>query len=160
MSGKRHNRKRSIQDTPVDLSKMKMALKYLSSLKEELDGIQETEGEMEAVMQHVHALQKILETAKKPVREVLCLSHTGSSSLRQKVNFSSATKNDLENLCVIEKDFDFIPEGVEMLLTKRDAPEEFASLLVRLQDVYDHVNMDVRSNYARDQIVYYHPGTV
>ena len=80
MSGKGHKRKRSIQDTPVDLNKMKMALNHLSSLKEELDGIQETEGEMEAVMEHVHALQKILETAKKRVGEALCLSDTGLSS--------------------------------------------------------------------------------
>jgi hypothetical protein len=68
MSTKGHKRKRSIQDTPVDLSKMKIAMNHLIFLKEELDGIQETEGEMNAVMEHVHSLQKILESAKKPVR--------------------------------------------------------------------------------------------
>ena len=52
-----------------------MALNYLDSLKEELDGIQETEGVMAAVMEHVHDLHRILETAKKPVREVLSLRH-------------------------------------------------------------------------------------
>lgn len=66
MSTKGHKRKRSIQDTSVDLNKMKMAMNHLISLKEELDGIQETEGEMEVVIEHVHALQKILESAKKP----------------------------------------------------------------------------------------------
>ena len=41
-----------------------------------------------------------------------------------------------------------------MLLTKPDEPEEFTSLLTRLQDVYDHVNMDVRFNHACDQSIY------
>ena len=67
MATKDHKHKRSIEDTPLDLSKMKIAMKHLVSIKEELDGIQETEGEMEAVMKHVQALEKILENAKKPV---------------------------------------------------------------------------------------------
>jgi len=46
---------------------MQMVLGHINSLKEELDSIQETEGEMEAVMEHIHALQKILESAKMPV---------------------------------------------------------------------------------------------
>jgi len=128
MASKGHKRKRSIQDSPVDLSKMKMAMNHLVSLKEELDGIQETEGEMDAVMEHVHALQKILENAKKP-----------------RLNFSSTTKKDLENLGVTGKDFDFIPEGIDKLLSKSNAPDivdEFKSLLVRLNEIYDHVNMD------------------
>ena len=62
-----HNRKRSLQDTPVDLSKMGMALNHLIALKEELDGIEETEKEMDSVMEHVHALEEILSRAKKPV---------------------------------------------------------------------------------------------
>jgi hypothetical protein len=41
-----HKRKRSLQDTRVDLSKMRMALHHLDALKEELDGIEETEEEM------------------------------------------------------------------------------------------------------------------
>ena len=67
MATKDHKHKRSIEDTPLDLRKMKIVMKHLVSLKEELDGIQETEGEMEAVMKHVQALEKILENAKKPV---------------------------------------------------------------------------------------------
>jgi division protein CdvB (Snf7/Vps24/ESCRT-III family) len=48
---------------------MKIAMNHLIFLKEELDDIQETEGEMSAVMpEHIYALQKILESAKKPVR--------------------------------------------------------------------------------------------
>jgi hypothetical protein len=78
MSAKGHKRKRSIHDTPVDLSKMKMAISHLASLKEELDGIQETEVEMESVMEHVHALQKILESAKKPVCTTFTLAKPSS----------------------------------------------------------------------------------
>jgi hypothetical protein len=64
MSSKGHKRKRNIH-----LGKMKMALNHLVSLKEELDGFQETE----VVMEHIHALRKMLESAEKPVRKVLSL---------------------------------------------------------------------------------------
>jgi hypothetical protein len=64
MKGRR--RKRSIPDTP-DLSKMKLAMNCLNSLKEELAEIQETGVEMDAVISHGHAGQAIFETAKKPV---------------------------------------------------------------------------------------------
>jgi hypothetical protein len=70
---------RSIQDTPVDLSKLEMAIKHLVVLKVELRGIQETRREMDAVMEHVYALREILENAKKPVCQVLPLSFMSSS---------------------------------------------------------------------------------
>ena len=38
-----HKRKRSLQDSHVGLSKMRMALDRLEALKEELDGIEETD---------------------------------------------------------------------------------------------------------------------
>jgi len=60
--------KRSLRDTPVNLSKMRIALNRLTALKEELDGIKEIEKEMESVMEHVNALEEILSRAKKPVR--------------------------------------------------------------------------------------------
>lgn len=65
-----HKRKRSLQDSPVDLSKMKVALHRLNALKEELDGVEETEAELGAVMEHVAALEEILNSAKKPVCHV------------------------------------------------------------------------------------------
>lgn len=64
---KGHKRKRSIQDTPVDLTKMQLARQRLSALQEELSGIEETETEMEEIMKHVDALQGILGSAKKLV---------------------------------------------------------------------------------------------
>jgi hypothetical protein len=64
------------------------------SLKEELDGIQETEAEMEAVTEHVHALQKILESAKKPVCVNLpCIDE-----------MLSVAPVSLRNLCLLMRD--------------------------------------------------------
>lgn len=68
MSDRQHKLKCSLQDTRVDLSKMKMALYSLYALKEEVYNIQEAEGEMNAVMNHIKALEDILNKAKKPVR--------------------------------------------------------------------------------------------
>lgn len=62
---KGNKRKRSIQDTPVDLTKMQLARQRLSALQEELSGIEETETEMEEIMKHVDALQGILGSTKK-----------------------------------------------------------------------------------------------
>ena len=73
-STKSHKRKRSLQDSPVDLTKMKMAMQRVQALREELAGIEETEGEMEALMTHVNSLEEILCSAKKPVRGFLLVS--------------------------------------------------------------------------------------
>lgn len=67
MSERGHKRKRSLQDSTVDLSKMRMALSRLDALKEELDGIEETEVELHTISEHVLALENILKGAKKPV---------------------------------------------------------------------------------------------
>ena len=67
MSERGHKRKRSLQDSIVDLSKMRMALSRLDALKEELDGIEETEVELHTISEHVLALENILKGAKKPV---------------------------------------------------------------------------------------------
>ena len=48
-----HKRKRSIQDTPINLNKIWTAMLHLQVLKEELADIEETEGEVEALMAHV-----------------------------------------------------------------------------------------------------------
>ena len=50
---------------------MKMAMQRVQALREELAGIAETEGEMEALMTHVNNLEAILRSAKKPVRGFL-----------------------------------------------------------------------------------------
>ena len=43
MSERTHKRKRSLQDSTINLSKTRMALNRLDTLKEELDRIEETE---------------------------------------------------------------------------------------------------------------------
>lgn len=72
MSAQRgHKRKRSLQDTPVDLTKMQLARQRLAALQEELSGIKETETEMEEIMNHVDALQSILGNTKKLVSRIV-----------------------------------------------------------------------------------------
>ena len=46
---------------------MRMALNRLEALKEELDGIEETEEELLTISEHVATLEDILKGAKKPV---------------------------------------------------------------------------------------------
>ncbi|SRR6266550_4845511 len=68
MPERTHKRKRSLQDSTVDLSKMRMAVNRLEALKEELDGIEETEEELRTISEHVTALEDILvKGAKKLV---------------------------------------------------------------------------------------------
>jgi hypothetical protein len=52
---------------------MRMALNRLDALKEELEGIEETEEEMQSISDHVLVLENILRGAKKPVCTKLLL---------------------------------------------------------------------------------------
>jgi len=63
-----HKRKRSLQGSPVDIPKMRKLTVRLEALREELAAIDETEEEMQHVMQHVNALDAILKEGKKIVR--------------------------------------------------------------------------------------------
>jgi DNA primase large subunit len=63
-------RKRSLHDTPVDLTKMQLAKLRLHALQEELSGIEETTEEMDQILVHLEALQDILGTTKKLVHVV------------------------------------------------------------------------------------------
>jgi hypothetical protein len=72
---KSHKRKRSLQDTPVDLTKMTVAIQRVQALKEELADVEETEVEMQALMIHVTSLEEILRSAKKPVRNFFSSGH-------------------------------------------------------------------------------------
>ena len=61
-------RKHSLQDTPVDNSKVQHAREYLEKLKEELDGIEETEETMNDILDCMQDLEQILaRSAKKHV---------------------------------------------------------------------------------------------
>lgn len=70
MSTKAHKRKRSINDAPVDLTKMQAARQRLLALQDELKDIEETELEMAEIMSHVNALQDILGSSKKLVSDI------------------------------------------------------------------------------------------
>jgi hypothetical protein len=61
------------------------------------------------------------------------------------------TKKDLEKLGIIRKRLAFHPEGVNELLSKSNPSsigDEFISLNTRLNEIYDHVNMDVSAEHA------------
>ncbi|KAF8630468.1 hypothetical protein AX17_005409 [Amanita inopinata Kibby_2008] len=100
---KGHKRKRSIQDTPVDLTKMQLARYRLSALQEELSGIEETEAEMEEIMKHVDALQGILGNTKK-----------------LKISFSSVQRSDLSNMGLERKPFRFNDTELEAHIAASD----------------------------------------
>ena len=100
MSTLGHKRKRSLQDSPVDLTTMQVARKRLLALQEELSGIQETELEMEEIMKHVDALAVILGTGKKLVSSIVIGFHT---SCLWKLSFSSVQHSDLTNIGLIRK---------------------------------------------------------
>ena len=103
MSEKSHKRKRSIQDTPVDLTKMQLAKHRLVALQEELAGVQETEGAMEEVMRHVDALVSILGTGEELVSVELVSSTRFAARLLmylQKLLFLSLQDSDLVNMGV------------------------------------------------------------
>ncbi|KAJ7318293.1 hypothetical protein DFH08DRAFT_892323 [Mycena albidolilacea] len=126
MSTQGHKRKRSLQDSPVDLTLMQQARKCLVALQEELDGVVETTSEITAIMTQVDALQAILGTAKKP-----------------KLGFSSVTKTDLTKVGIQRKFLQFDTAQLHNLLTdKRAAPEEqIQQLCTRIARIYRHVSM-------------------
>jgi len=57
-------RKRSLDESPVDQTKMQIALQRLTSLDEELDGIEETEHNMNLVMKNIRAVLDMLEAQR------------------------------------------------------------------------------------------------
>ncbi|KAF8965485.1 hypothetical protein BDZ97DRAFT_1658993 [Flammula alnicola] len=131
MSQRGHKRKRSLQDSesPVDLSKMRMALNRLEALKEELDGIEETEEELRTISDHVLALENILKGAKKPVY----LKKAGV--MRKRLIFEHAKVTEL----------------AKGLTTNAEA--EVVDLHSRIKKIYARVNMDVCSRMILDAIL-------
>ena len=64
---KGHKRQRSLNDTIVDMSKMRRLTTSLDSIREELRGVMDTEMQMEEVMKHVDVLDRILRESKRVV---------------------------------------------------------------------------------------------
>ncbi|KAG9309681.1 hypothetical protein JVU11DRAFT_10353 [Chiua virens] len=123
MAGKSHKRKRSLQDSPVDLSKMRMALNCLESLKEELDGIEETRAEITEIWEHVRVLEAILQGAKKP-----------------RMTFSAIKHEDLKNAGIERKRLYFervkLAELTKDLTTNAAAHAEIVDLHSRIKKIY------------------------
>ncbi|EED77110.1 predicted protein [Postia placenta Mad-698-R] len=124
MSECSHKHKRSLQDSPVDLSKIIMALNRLDVLKSELDGIQETQAELDSITKHVSALEVILRGAKK-----------------SRLSFSTVTPEDLQSAGIVRKRLIFRPEKVTEL-AKGLSPDEIVDLHSRIKKIYARVNMD------------------
>ena len=61
-------RKRSLNDSHVDLTKLKTAVRALQELADELAGIRETEGALAGIVEGVDALQAMLARAQDAVR--------------------------------------------------------------------------------------------
>ena len=148
-STRNHKHKQSLQDSPVDLTKMIMAMQRVQALKEELAGIEETEGEMEALMTHVNSLEEILRSAKKPVRGfLLVMGREGivaNAPVDQRISFSSVSREDLLNIGVSRQRLVFLPECVAKMVSNMEPRiiDEVRCLRSRIQDIYRHVNMDV-----------------
>ncbi|KAG6853041.1 hypothetical protein C0991_007297 [Blastosporella zonata] len=111
-----HKRKRSLQDSTIGLSKMGMALNRLAALKEELDGIEETEDELNSISEHVLGLENILKSQFKTSRRL--------GVERRRLIFEPAKVAELTN-------------GLTT-----DAEAEIADLRSRIKKIYAHVNMD------------------
>ena len=69
-----HKWKRSLEDIPVDLTKVQEAKKKLKVLQEQISGVDETSDEMRQIMRHFDVLQGLLSTAKETVCDVSTLS--------------------------------------------------------------------------------------
>ncbi|KAJ7257463.1 hypothetical protein C8J57DRAFT_1074397 [Mycena rebaudengoi] len=59
-AGSGHKRKRSLDDDPVDVGKLYRLKQHMALLREELEGIEETEGELDSVMKQIGNLETIL----------------------------------------------------------------------------------------------------
>ncbi|KDR68489.1 hypothetical protein GALMADRAFT_104694 [Galerina marginata CBS 339.88] len=127
MSERGHKRKHSLQDSPVDLSQMRMTLNGLNALKAELDGIQETEVELDSISKHVLALENILKGAKK-----------------QRVTFSTVRSEDIKRAGVVRKRLVFEPAKVTELAKAlpTNVEAEILDLHCRIKKIYARVNMD------------------
>ena len=81
-SNQGHKRKRSVDDTPIDIGLLRKAKKQIEVLRQHLADIEETEEEMGAVMLHLQGLEKILSGAKKPVGLFTYADNSSPTTLR------------------------------------------------------------------------------
>ncbi|KAK7685373.1 hypothetical protein QCA50_011235 [Cerrena zonata] len=127
-SAKGRKRKRSIQDVPINMNKMRKMLETFKTLKDELYDIDETEIELGSVKQHLDSLETILRGAKKP-----------------KLNFSSLTLKDLTEIGVgdglLDIDLEVISGRVSAKMQEPMFQAACTDLSREMVDIYTHVNM-------------------
>ncbi|KAI9442459.1 hypothetical protein H4582DRAFT_1283321 [Lactarius indigo] len=106
---------------------MRMALNRLDALKEELDGIEETEEEVRAALEHVHKLEDIIKGAKK-----------------LRVSFSDVSSEDLEKAGVKGERLVFTAAKITDLTNglTMGAEAHIVDLHTRINEIYACVNMD------------------
>ncbi|KAF8336918.1 uncharacterized protein EI90DRAFT_3044134 [Cantharellus anzutake] len=102
------NHKRSIQDTPADLTKMQLVRQRLSALQGELGG----EAEMGEIMRHLDALQDIFSDTKKLT-----------------IPFSSVQQSDLEKMGLERKVFRLDRAALEARIEKSDIEVKYIDAL-------------------------------
>ncbi|KAK7029204.1 hypothetical protein R3P38DRAFT_2934478 [Favolaschia claudopus] len=120
-----HKRRRSLQDSPVDLTIMQKARSSLLSLQRELEGIDETQDQLTTIMAQIDIVQQILGTAKKP-----------------KVSFSSISKADLKNVGIERKLLQMQSAQLASMLEAEVAKTSHVQqLCLRIERIYRHVSM-------------------
>ncbi|KAK7691250.1 hypothetical protein QCA50_004643 [Cerrena zonata] len=122
--------KRSIQDTPVDLSKMRMALDAVKVLREDLSGITSTEvqTDLDEAIRHLQSVARVLNAADIP-----------------KLSCSSVTSKHLTDLRIGHGMLDWNHNTIAALAVERMEDKHFADvcrvLSQEIVDIYAHVNM-------------------
>lgn len=121
-----------------------MALNRLDALKAELDGIEETEEELDTISKHVVALEDILKGTKKSVRPI-SITSCAILMMSQRVTFSTVRTEDLKRAGVVRKRLVFEPVKVtdlaKALTTNVEA--KISDLHSQIKKIYARVNMDV-----------------
>ncbi|PPQ81584.1 hypothetical protein CVT25_013423 [Psilocybe cyanescens] len=111
-----------LPDSTANLSQMNMAaLSHLEALKEELDGIQETEAELNSISRHVRVLEDILKGVKT------------------QMNFLTVISEDLNRAGIVRKCLMF--ERVKRTHSV-NTEAEISNLHSRIKKIYACVNMD------------------
>ncbi|KAL4242844.1 hypothetical protein ABKN59_011265 [Abortiporus biennis] len=130
-TSKIHKRKRSLQDSPVDLSQMQLARRQVERLRQELEGIEETEKEMKEIMTHIDKLERILTQSKK-----------------QKYSFSSLGRKEMVLMGIKRGSLCF-----NKSITPIIDPEHLDRLCMEVNRIYRHVSMKTGARMMLDQIL-------
>lgn len=149
---KNHKRKRSIQDTPVEPTKMQLARRRLSALQEELSGIEETKtenrngGDHEArrcVTGYSWQCQEARELNRKILVSLVSRTH-------QKISFSSVQRSDLSSMGLERKPFRFNDAALEACIAASGVnSKHIEALCLQITRIHRSVSMRVSPTLSR-----------